>query len=90
MEANPRKGDTYYQEFQQDVAEDQALVLGWAPRAVVPYGTFRNVLRTREWTRLDPGVVEVKTYARGVGMLRSQMVQGGSEYSELVSVTERN
>jgi hypothetical protein len=33
----------------------------------VPYGRFDRALETREWTPLEPGVVEHTYYAPGVG-----------------------
>jgi hypothetical protein len=52
----------------------------------VSYGCFDNVIVTKEWTRLEPGVVEYKYYAEGVGFIYGEMVKGGEEYSELVKV----
>ena len=49
--------------------------------------TFTNVLETKEWTRLEPGVASNKYYARGVGDVREVDVKGGDEHLELVSVT---
>jgi hypothetical protein len=54
----------------------------------VPYGRFRRMLVTRDWTPLEPGVVEHKYYARGVGEVRSVMVRGGSEQMKLVAVLQ--
>lgn len=44
---------------------------------------------TKETTRLDPGVVEKKYYAQGVGFIFGVMVKGGHEFSELVDITSR-
>jgi hypothetical protein len=41
----------------------------------VPYGSFDRVLKTEEWTPLEPGYVEHKYYAPGVG----QVYGGGLE-----------
>jgi hypothetical protein len=53
----------------------------------VPYGAFDNLLMTEEWTPLEPGLVEQKYYAAGVGLVLEVMVQGGSGRVELVAVT---
>jgi hypothetical protein len=53
----------------------------------VPYGSFSGCLETKEWTALEPGVVEYKYYAASVGMLKAVMVVGGNDRSELVSIT---
>jgi hypothetical protein len=86
MEANPKKGDKYQQEFAADVAEDMAQVIGFEDSFCVRYGCFDNVLVTKEWTPLEHGVVENKYYAPGVGFIYSEMVKGGDEFSELVRV----
>ncbi|MBX6342826.1 MAG: hypothetical protein IRY97_10240, partial [Thermomicrobiaceae bacterium] len=86
MEARPRPGDSYRQEYLAGEAEDRAQVLRLDGKASVPYGSFDHVLVTKEWTPLEPGVVEHKYYARGVGDVREVMVKGGSETLELVAV----
>jgi hypothetical protein len=87
MEAAPQAGDAYAQEHDLGHAEDQARVLGWVESLTVPYGTFTHVLETEEWTPLEPGVVERKYYASGVGLIRTVMTRGGLELSDLVSLT---
>jgi len=56
--------------------------------ACVPYGCFDNLLLTREISPLDPGTVEEKLYAGGVGLIRSEVVKGGNEETALVSITK--
>jgi hypothetical protein len=87
MEARPKVGDTYRQEFYAGHAEDMAQVLSTNSSVTVPYGSFRHVLATKEWTPLEPGVTENKYYAPGVGNVKTVMVEGGDEEYELVSVT---
>jgi len=89
MEADPKKGDHYYQEVAPDVAEDQAQVLSLDESACVPYGCFDNLLLTKEWTQLERGVVEQKYYAEDIGFIRGVMVKGGDEHTELVRITKR-
>jgi hypothetical protein len=86
MEANPKKGDKYQQEFAAGVAEDMAQVIGFEDSFCVRYGCFEDVLVTKEWTPLEHSVVENKYYAKGVGLIFSVMVKGGDEQSELVRV----
>ena len=86
MKAHPRVGDTYYQEFSPGVAEDQATVLSRDAAVTVPYGSFRNVLRTKDFTALEPATVENKFYARGVGSVLEKLVRGGHERLVLVKV----
>jgi hypothetical protein len=93
MLASPQPGDRYYQEFARDVAEDQAKVLSLEGSACVPYppgpGQFCSdeLLVTEERTRLEPGVVENKYYASGIGFIFGEMVKGGEEFTELVNIT---
>ncbi len=87
MEAHPRIGDTYRQEYLPGVAEDEALVAGLTESASVPYGSWAgNVLRTREWSPLEPSVIESKLYAPGVGLVREETLKGGSAGAVLVEV----
>lgn len=86
MEAEPRVGDRYNQEIAPGVAEDKAQVLSLNRSACVPYGCFDHLLLTKEWTPLEPGVVDRKYYAEGVGFILSVMAKGGDERSELVRV----
>jgi hypothetical protein len=86
MEANPQVGDTYYQEFLNGVAEDQATVIQLDASVCVPYGCFNHVLVTKEFTALEPGVVDHKYYAPGIGDIKEETIQGSNEKLELVSV----
>ena len=84
MLADPQVGDRYYQEFARNVAEDQAKVLSRDESVTVRAGTYNDVLLTQETSRLDPGIVEHKYYAPGVGFVLGVMVKGGDERTELV------
>ena len=46
---------------------------------------FQRVLLTKEWTPLEPGVLDHKFYVRGIGTVLEQTVKGGDERNELVS-----
>jgi hypothetical protein len=52
----------------------------------VPYGRVHHVVRSFEWSRLEPRVMSEKLYAPGVGIVREKDLAGGSEVFELVSV----
>jgi hypothetical protein len=88
MEARPKVGDTYYQEFSPGIAEDQATVLALDASVTVPYGSFDNVLKTKDFTALEPGHVERKFYAKGIGSVLEKLVRGGTERLALVRVTK--
>ena len=46
-----------------------------------------NALLMEEWTPLEPGALDHKTYVRGVGTVLERTVKGGDELDELISVT---
>jgi hypothetical protein len=87
MEASPAVGDSYRQEYSKDVAEDMAKVLSLTDSSSVPYGTYHNVLRTKDYSPLEPAAIEEKYYARDIGMVLTTTVQGGSDRSELIGIT---
>ena len=87
MKGTPRIGETYRQEYYKGHAEDLGRVLRTGVAVSTPYRSFRGALQTRDWSPLEPGVVEQKYYARGIGEVRSLLVRGGAERMALVSVT---
>jgi hypothetical protein len=87
MMAHPKRGVAYRQEYYRGHAEDQAKVLGDTGQVKVPAGTYRHTIGTKETTRLEPGIVEKKWYAPGVGEIKSQDVKGSKEGFRLVKVT---
>jgi hypothetical protein len=88
MQAKPKIGQTYKQEVAPGVAEDAARVESLNARAKVPYGTFRDALKTFEFTPLEPDVAENKYYARGVGQVLTIDLETG-EREELVRIERR-
>src|SRR5215211_3585219 len=48
MQADPKVGETYRQEYYEGKAEDMAKVLSLDESAAVPYGTFDHLLMTRD------------------------------------------
>ena len=86
MEAHPRVDDHYFQELAAPLAQDEATVLSLRETAPVPLAKFRNCLLTKEFTQLEPGNVEHKFYARGIGFVLSVVVKGGKERLALVNI----
>ena len=84
--ADPAVGMTYRQEFFQGQAEDEAEILSVNEQAEVPSGHFDHVLLTKDFTSLDPKVLEYKLYAKGVGPVLVFGVSGGSGTEELIRV----
>ncbi|MEA2449945.1 MAG: hypothetical protein QOG63_1877 [Thermoleophilaceae bacterium] len=90
MPAHPRVGQSFRQEYLRGHAEDHFRIQSLHASVSVPYGSYSgSAMRTREWTPLEPGVVDRKLYARGIGTVKELTVKGGSERLELVSVAHR-
>ena len=90
MPARPRVGQSFAQEHYPGHAEDRFEVVSRRATIAVPYGTFRGrALRTRETTRLEPGVVDAKWYVAGIGEVEEATLKGGDERAELVSFRRR-
>lgn len=86
MPAHPKPTDAYRQEYLRGQAEDQAWIVARGGRIQVPAGRFAHVVRSFEWSRLEPRVVSVKFYAPGVGIVAERDVAGGNERYVLTSV----
>jgi hypothetical protein len=84
MWADPQVGQAYRQEFYEGEAEDVARVDRRGASATVAAGSFDDVLVIAEWNPMEPDVVEEKYYARGVGVVKEQKIEGGSETVELI------
>jgi hypothetical protein len=69
MQADPKVGQSYFQEHDPGEAMDTARVLSTDTSVTVPYGSFDHALETKEYTPLQPGFSERKYYVRGVGPL---------------------
>jgi hypothetical protein len=86
MQAHPKVGQSYRQEYYKGSAEDMAKVIDINGSTKVPNGSFEHVLVSKEWSPLEPGVVEHKYYAAGVGDIKEVTVMGPSETLGLVKV----
>ena len=86
MFAHPRPGRSARQEYLKGEAEDHFRVVSLDEPANVPFRSFRHTMLTKEWTPLEPGVIDHKYYARGIGTVLEQTVKGGDERDTLVSV----
>jgi hypothetical protein len=87
MAAIPRVGDGYRKEFQPGVAEDRAAVLALDGTAKVEYGEFDDLVVIEETTPLDPGLIERRYYARGVGLVLVESRGTRTARMDLVDVT---
>jgi hypothetical protein len=82
---HPDLGEAGRQEFFRGEAEDRFRVVDLSARMKVPFLSTRHALRTREWTPLEPGVVDNKYYVRGIGTVREVAVRGPVEELRLIS-----
>jgi len=85
MPADPKPTDAYRQEYWRSHAEDQGWVVSVHEKKRVPAGSYRDVVRTYEWARLEKNVVGLKFYAPGVGPIIDREL--GGENFVLVSVS---
>jgi len=88
MQADPQVGMTYREEYYKGHAEDGASIVGTDALAKVPYGRFTGGVQTRNFSGIEPDVIEEKIYAKGVGVVLEITVSGGSDRDELLSYTE--
>ena len=79
--------NSLYQSMQAWIkGEDMAKTLRLNAVVSGPYGDFEDCLVTKEWTPLDPGAIEHKYYAEGVGLVLVRELHGKTVYVELVDV----
>jgi len=87
MLANPQIPDAYRQEYLKGEAEDTGWIVNRGGSISAPIGSFRHALRTLEFARIEPGVVDQKVYAPGVGIVSETALTGPNEVSNLVRMT---
>jgi hypothetical protein len=87
MEPDPVPGHRHRQEYLKGQAEDFFQVVDLHSSVTVPYGTVRDALLTKEWTPLEPGVLDHKYYARGIGQVQEISIKGPTEELDLVELT---
>jgi hypothetical protein len=85
MFTHPRPGQSARQEYYKGEAEDHFQVLRLGTFVHVPFIATRQALLTKEWTPLEPGVVDHKYYVRGIGTVLERTARGPLERNELVS-----
>lgn len=87
MPADPKVGEIYHQEYYPGQAMDKGKVLALDESTTVPYGSFDDVLKTRDWNPLAPdGAVQHKYYAPGIGLILEEAVTGTKETVELIEL----
>ncbi|MDP9228048.1 MAG: hypothetical protein M3M99_03220 [Actinomycetota bacterium] len=84
MPGAPAPGLAYREEYYAGHAEDKAKIISLNKRVEVPFGRFGHVLKTRNLNPLEPKLVEVKFYARGIGLVEARDIRGSSDHEELI------
>ena len=87
MPARPKVGQSFRQEYYKGHAEDHFRILSLSAAVQVPFVASKRALLTKEWTPLEPDVVDHKLYVRGIGTVKEEAVKGPTE--RLVLVTKR-
>ena len=87
MLAHPRVPDAYRQEYLKGSAEDTAWIVSIGGSIRLPFGVRRHILKSLEFSRLEPGVIDQKIYAPGIGIVSELAVRGPQEVSRLVSIS---
>jgi hypothetical protein len=77
MEAAPRTGDNYRQEYRPGIAEDMAKVIKTNSTTKVGGVTYKNVVVTEDTNPLAPDKQDEKQYAPGVGLIYTVRVSTG-------------
>jgi hypothetical protein len=82
---HPRVGLKARQEYYKGHAEDHFKILDRHAHVSVPYVSSHNAVKTKEWTPLEPGIVEHKKNVRGVDDDNEVKVKGPKERLRLES-----
>jgi hypothetical protein len=82
---DPQVGTHARQEYYKGHAEDHFKILDRNARVSVPYVSTHHAVRTKEWTPLEPNVIDNKYYVHGVGTVKEIAVKGPVERLHLVS-----
>jgi hypothetical protein len=86
IEAHPKVGDSYRQEYYKGEAEDMGKVVALEESVTVPYGRFTDCIKTKDWSKIEPGR-EYKYYCTEVEGLVLEVVPNSGERIELIDVT---
>jgi hypothetical protein len=84
LPGDPEVGMAYRQEYYEGEAEDMGEILSLDEKVGVPFGQYDGVLMTKDFTPLEPDLLEYKFYAKGIGPVLAITLSGGSDREELV------
>ena len=78
-----------YDWFAQDKkgeAEDMGEIVSLNETVIVPYGSFNKCIKTKDWTPLEPDVVEYKYYSTVTGSVVLETEVGSKTRVELIEI----
>ncbi len=87
MHAHPRPGGSYRQEYKKGEAEDMGQVLSAKETVTVPAGTYKNCVKTQDWSAIEAGNIEHKYYSNEVGNVVLETESHDKKRLELFEVT---
>lgn len=64
-----------------------AQVVSVKEQVKVPFGSFADCLKTKDWSAIEPNSVEHKFYSREAGAVVLELEHGDRKRVELVAVT---
>ena len=88
MQAQPRPGAPYRQEYKAGEAEDMGQVVSLRESVTTPAGTYKDCLKTKDWSAIESGGVEHKYYSREVGNVVLETEHGDKKRVELIEITK--
>jgi len=71
--------EAYHQEYLRGEAEDQGRVLSVTESVTVPFGFLDNLVKTSDFSAIDPDLKENKFYANGIGLVMEMDLTTGEE-----------
>jgi hypothetical protein len=83
---HPQVGQSHRQEYYKGHANDHFQIVSLATTVHVPYISSNTALLTKEWTPLEPGVLDHKYYIRGIGTVLETSIKGPKEINQLVAL----
>jgi hypothetical protein len=63
-------GKKYYQEFASEIAMDRAEIISKTDSLETPAGNFKNCLKIKETSPLEPKAMDYKIFSPGIGLIK--------------------
>ena len=89
MRADPKPGDSYFQEFYPGVAEDEGEVIATGLSVETEFGSFDDVVKIRDTSGLEPGVGAFKYFAPGVGQVLRRRSSRRTSRASFIEIQNR-